>query len=180
MRKYSDQKRVAAARDYCAGTLGYKEVARRHGVDVSSLRIWAAAYKVHGAAGVKSRRRRLFTAKFKLSVLQRIRNEGLSLRQASALFSIRNRDMILLWQRAYDIGGATALHPHQGIRSFAMNEQTDGNAEDKDTDDSKRSRQELLDELQQLRMENAYLKKLKALAQAGDSAHDKEPKSCRS
>jgi transposase len=56
-----------------------------------------------------------------------------------------------------------------------MNEQ----AGQKDTDDSKRSRQELVDELQQLRMENAYLKKLKALAQA-ESAHDKEPKSCKS
>jgi transposase len=179
MRKYSDQKRVAAARDYCAGTAGYREVAHLHGVNVSSLRIWAAAYKVHGAVGVKSRRRRLYTAQFKLSVLQRIRNDNLSLRRASALFNIRNRDMILLWQRAYDMGGAAALHPHQGIRSFAMNEQTDVKARE-DTDDSKRSRQELLDELQQLRMENAYLKKLKALAQAEGPAHDKGLKSCRS
>jgi transposase len=176
MKKYSDDKRVAATRDYCSGTLGYKEVARRHGVNVSSLRLWAAAYRVHGVAGVTSRRRRFYTAQFKLLVLQQIRKERLSLRKASALFGIRNRDMILLWQRAYDMGGAAALHPHHGIRSFAMNEQ----AGQKDTDDSKRSRQELLDELQQLRMENAYLKKLKALAQAEESAHDKEPKSCKS
>lgn len=176
MKKYSDDKRVAAARDYCSGTLGYKEVARRHGVNVSSLRLWAAAYKVHGAEGVTSRRRRFYTAQFKLSVLQRIRKERLSLRRASALFGVRNRDMILLWQRAYDMGGAAALHPHPGNRLFVMNEQ----ARDKDTDDSKRTRQELLDELQQLRMENVYLKKLKALAQAEESAHDKEPKSCKS
>ena len=46
--------------------------------------------------------------------------------------------------------------------------------------DDKRPRQELLDELQQLRMENAYLKKLKALAQSDEPAHDTEPKSCKS
>ena len=46
--------------------------------------------------------------------------------------------------------------------------------------DDKRTRQELVDELQQLRMENAYLKKLKALAQSDEPAHDKEPKSCKS
>jgi transposase len=176
MKKYSDDTRVAAARDYCSGTLGYKEVARRHGVNVSSLRLWAASYKRHGAEGVTSRRRRTYTAKFKLAVLQRIQNEKLSLRRAAALFNIRNRDMILLWQRAYDTGGPAALHPYLGTRSIAMNEQPG----DKSKDDSKRSRQELLDELQKLRMENAYLKKLKALARIEESAHDKEPKSCRS
>ena len=34
--------------------------------------------------------------------------------------------------------------------------------------------------MRQLRMENAYLKKLKALAQADESARDKELKSCKS
>jgi transposase len=44
-----------------------------------------------------------------------------------------------------------------------------------------RAREELLEELQQLRMEVAYLKKLRALAQADqDRPHGKEPKSCKS
>jgi hypothetical protein len=42
------------------------------------------------------------------------------------------------------------------------------------------AKRELLDELQQLRMENAYLKKLKALAQPDEPARDTEPKSCKS
>jgi transposase len=37
-------------------------------------------------------------------------------------------------------------------------------------DDEKRSREELLAELQHLRMENAYLKKLRALVQAQQKA----------
>jgi transposase len=47
-------------------------------------------------------------------------------------------------------------------------------------EDETRTRQELLDELRQLRMENAYLKKLKALARAEEPVHDNEPKSCKS
>jgi transposase len=44
-------------------------------------------------------------------------------------------------------------------------------------EDKTRTREELLDELQQLRMENAYLKKLEALAQANQQpARGKRPK----
>jgi transposase len=49
-----------------------------------------------------------------------------------------------------------------------------------DPEDEKRTRQQLLDEMRQLRMENAYLNKLKALAQAEEPARDKELKSCKS
>jgi transposase len=48
-------------------------------------------------------------------------------------------------------------------------------------DDDTRTRQELLEELNYLRMENAYLKKLEALAQAQrQAAQRKKRKSCSS
>jgi transposase len=108
-----------------------------------------------------------------------MRDKDLSLRQVAALFNIRNRDMIALWQRAYEMGGFAALQPHSGIRKFAMIKQAESSAAGEPEDET-RTRQELLDELHQLRMENAYLKKLKALAQAGEPVHDSEPKSCKS
>jgi transposase len=101
--------------------------------------------------------------------------EGLSLRQVAALFNIRNREMIMLWQRAYDMGGAPALHPHAGVGILTMEENADAVTKAGDTDDTGRSRKELVDELRQLRMENAYLKKLKALAQGDEPARDTEP-----
>jgi transposase len=55
MGKYSDQTKLAVAEDYCRGRLGLKEVARRHGVNVASLRLWAAAYRVHGETGVQTK-----------------------------------------------------------------------------------------------------------------------------
>jgi transposase len=181
MGKYSDQTKVAAAADYCAGHLGVKQVARRHGVNVASLRLWAAAYRVHGKAGVQTKQREVYSAAFKMSVLQRIWSEQLSCRQAAALFNIRNRGMILIWERAYEMGGVAALHPHALTRRKMMTEQTDMKSGGSRPEDETRTRQELLDELHQLRMENVYLKKLKALAQANrQPPREKEPGPCKS
>jgi transposase len=180
MGKYSDRTKIAAAEDYCRGHLGLREVAKGHGVNVASLRLWAAAYRIHGAAGVRTKRRKFYSAEFKLSVLQRMRIERLSRRQAAALFNVRRHDMIGVWQRAYESGGVAALHRAAEFRCKAMVKKSkDEPADSKKTDD-KRTRQELLEELRRLRMENAYLKKLKALAQAQEPAHDTEPKSCKS
>jgi transposase len=181
MGKYSNQRKLAAAKDYCGGNLGLKEIARRHGVNVASLRLWAAAYRANGAAGVLTKRRKYYSAEFKMSVLMHMRREKLSYRQTAALFNIRNRDIIGMWQRAYEIGGASALSPHSSIRRLAMTKQVEIKSRAPEAEDETRTRQELLDELHQLRMENAYLKKLEALAQASQpQAHDKEPKSCKS
>jgi transposase len=181
MGKYSDQTKVAAAADYCRGHLGLKQVARRHGVNVASLRLWAAAYRVHGEAGVHTKRRNFYSAEFKMSVLQRMRSERLSCRRVAALFNIRNRHIISIWERAYELGGVAALRPHAATRRIIMAEQTNTKSGARNSEDETRTRQELLDELHQLRMENAYLKKLKALAQAKQQpAHNKEPGSCKS
>ena len=86
---YTDAKKVEAAADYCRGQLGLKQVARRHSVNVASLRLWVAAYRIHGAAGVRTKQRKYYSAEFKLTVLQRMRSEKLSRRQAAALFNVR-------------------------------------------------------------------------------------------
>ncbi|MDR5776650.1 MULTISPECIES: transposase, partial [unclassified Caballeronia] len=46
MGKYTEQAKLAAVKDYCAGHHGLKVVARRHGINVESLRRWAALYRV--------------------------------------------------------------------------------------------------------------------------------------
>jgi transposase len=158
--KYSDHTKLAAAKDYWRGNLGLREVARRHKVNVASLRQWAAAYRVNGAVGVRTKQRKFYSVEFKMSVLRRVRSEKLSYRQAAALFNIRRRDMIGFWQRAYEEGGIAALYPRRSIRHTAMAKQADPQPEAQrpPPEDDTRPRQELLDELHQLRMENAYLK----------------------
>jgi len=96
MGKYTDQAKLAAVRDCCSGGAALKTVAQRHGVDVSSLRQWIAGYRAYGEAGVRTKRRSSsnFSVEFKLSVLKRMREEGLSRRQAAALFNIRRFNVI--------------------------------------------------------------------------------------
>jgi transposase len=181
MGKYSDEQKVAAAADYCQGQQGIREVARRHGVHMDALRQWAAAYRVHGAVGVQTKERKRYSAQFKLSVVRCMRAEKLSGRQVAALFGVRNLAMIGQWQRAYAIGGVAALQPHTGIRHTTMAKHSDVELEAREAEDEARSRQELLEELRQLRMENAYLKKLKALAQEEQqTVRDNELGSCKS
>jgi transposase len=155
MAKYSDRQKIGAARDYCSGHLGLRQVAERHGVNVASLRLWAAAYRLRGEKGVLTKDRQVYSVEFKLSVLQRMRSENLSGRQAAALFNIRRHDMIGVWKRAYETGGLVALYP--GAQAAVMSHISKPDAAEK-VSDEKRTREELLDELNQLRLENAYLK----------------------
>lgn len=180
MGRYSEQKKLAAAEEYCRGCFGIREVARRHGVNFASLRLWAAAYRVHGARGVQRKAREFYSAEFKLEVLRRMSAEMLSQRQAAALFNVRRHDMIGAWQRAYEIGGVAALSPHSRSRLKPMVKRGQSETESEKFDDKTRTRKQLLEELNRLRMENAYLKKLKALAQPDEPARDRGPKSCKS
>jgi len=178
MAKYTEQFKLSVVEDYECGQSGYEGVAQEHGVDAATVRKWVAAYRVHGAAGVKRKYER-YSREFKLLVLQQIRSEGLSDREAAARFNIRNSPVIGRWKRQYDAGGIDALLPRPTGRPKKMPEQP--SAPPPSPDDDTRARQELLDELNYLRMENAYLKKLEALAQAQQqSTQRKKRKSCSS
>lgn len=109
MGKYTEQAKLAAVRDYCSGEAGLKTIAQRHNVDVSSMRQWIAGYRAHGEAGVVGKKREFYSVEFKLSVLKRMGEEGLSHRQAAALFNIRRFNIIGRWEQQYIQGGPEAL-----------------------------------------------------------------------
>jgi transposase len=72
--------------------------------------------------------------------------------------------MVGRWERAYRDGGVEALVPRPKGQFKPMASLT--LEPDRPPDDDKRTREQLLDEIQQLRMELAYTKKLQALVQA--------------
>lgn len=179
MGKYTERSKLEATRDYCTGHLGLREVARRHGVNVASLRRWAAAYRIHGTVGVQAKQRKLYSTEFKISVLQRKRDEGLSCRQAAALFNIRNFNNIGVWQREYVAGRLNPLPAYAAEGHTRMTKKANTEPGPENAGDEARTRQELLDELNRLRMEVAYLKKLEALAQANrEQPQGKESEPC--
>ncbi|CCD29653.1 Transposase IS3/IS150 family protein [Candidatus Glomeribacter gigasporarum BEG34] len=181
MGKYTEQTKLTATEDYCGGHSSLKTVARRHSVDISSLRKWVAVYKMHGATALKTKEKKCHSVEFKLSVLKRVRDEGLSLRQAAALFDIPRFDMIGHWERQYREGGLDALSwgSHSCHNRMKKNQSPEATFQSSKND--ARSREELLEELNFFRMENADLKKLEALAQTKkQAAHESERKSCLS
>lgn len=89
--------------------------------------------------------------------------DGLSCRQTAALFNIRNAGCLSDWERRYEIGGIDALAPRRRGRPRTMPEPPLPKQPQAPQNDETKSRAELLAELNYLRMENAYLKKLEAL-----------------
>jgi transposase len=84
--------------------------------------------------------------------------------QTAAVFNIRSATMIGQWERCYHSGGIDGLHPR--VRGRPKKMPTSKPPEQQPAADETRSREELLAEVNQLRMENAYLKKLRSLIQA--------------
>lgn len=94
--KYSELTKLAGVLAHIDGNGGFKEVAKVHQVDVTSLLKWIADYREQGLAALRNINsvRRRYSPEFKLAVLLRVREEGLSYRQAAALFDIRRFNAI--------------------------------------------------------------------------------------
>jgi transposase len=92
--------------------------------------------------------------------------DGLSCRQAGAIFNVRRCNSIAEWERAFSRDGIAGLMPHHATRRASKASAVPAGPPPEGTDQEGPSRQALLDELEVLRAENAYLKKLKALVQS--------------
>ena len=178
LNKYSEQQKLDAVETYRSGDLGLRATAALHNVNFSSLRKWVSAYEAIGIAGIQRKRRQTYDLKFKLEVLQKLKSAQLSCRQAGALFNIRRSSTIASWERAYAKEGIAGLMPHQPTRRERGAPVGAPRSLPGSDGAEMPSRQELLVELEALRTENAYLKKLKALVQAqANSAPGSERKS---
>ncbi|WP_284404289.1 transposase, partial [Pseudomonas syringae] len=148
MGRYTEQAKLAAVQEYCAGKAGLRDVAHRHDVDFSCLRQWVAAYQIHGVAGLQEKKRQRYSDEFKLTVLKRMHDERLSLRQTAALFDIRQFGIIGLWQRHYEEGAfdASSKPPTKAGRPRKMTTALPP-VNVPSIDDESRSRDELLAEV---------------------------------
>lgn len=165
MTKYTEQFKLEVVQDYLnSGSASLRAVAQRYGIPSHFMvRKWVLAYQVHGNVG-QSGKRSQYSAEVKLSVLQHMWDNHLSMLQTAIKFDIRDHGMVGRWERAYREGGFGALAPRSTGKPKPM--ATAVPPPDGPIDDDKRSREELLAEVNQLRMELAYLKKLEALVQA--------------
>jgi transposase len=164
MTKYNEQFKLSVVQQYLSGTAGYKLIGQLHGLDYSMVKRWVDLYRRHGPAGL-AKKFSHYNAEYRLAVLRHMWDKELSCREVAAVFNIRNAASVGLWERCYHSGGIDALTPRVRGRPQKM-PNSKPPEQPLPADDEARSRAELLSELNHLRMENAYLKKLRALVQA--------------
>ena len=94
-----------------------------------------------------------YTGEFKQKVIETMHEEQLSFRETARQFEINDHTRVLLWERIYLEEGPEGLYiERRGRKSTDLPKKL-----------SKEVEEDLLAEVQRLRAENAYLKKLNAL-----------------
>lgn len=174
MFKHPEKFQLMVVEDYLGGTSGFKEVAKRHQIAAPMVRKWVALFQQHGIDGLK-RKVSQYDAAFKLKVLQYMWDNSLSYAKAAAVFNIRNATSVGTWDRRFRDEGLAAL-ARPSNKELAKVTSTDNQDTKDDAPESGKTltMKEVLAENQQLRMEVAVLKKLKALALAREAASAKK------
>jgi transposase len=140
------------------------DVAKENVIVRGNLRLWIKRYELYGKAGLRKKVYQPYDITFKLKVLQSIERENLSLRTACARFKIPSMSTIIKWQRAYESEGVQGLTNKPKVPPSKMKPPIKRKA--RKSSKPLTREQELLEELEYLRAENALLKKLQALVQA--------------
>lgn len=101
----------------------------------------------------KGKPNKRYTPEFKIKVVETMQEEGLSYREAARQFDISDHHPVARWERIYLEEGADGLRiERRGRKSTGRPPKL-----------KKEVEEDLIAEVQRLRAENAYLKKLNAL-----------------
>lgn len=157
--KYNYEIRLKAVKLVLEGGLSVREAGCHLGCGRSQVHLWVTLFERHGLAGLKLRHGS-YSAEFKLSVLKHMHQNHLSLLETAVHFGIPGPFVIRQWERLYQNQGAEGLRRKPQRRRPAMSKSKTKKVKLKTT-----PHEELLKELEYLRAENAYLKKLQALVE---------------
>ena len=143
------------------------EVGRETGAHKSNIQKWVAAYAAHGEKGL-ARQRRSYTGQFKQMVVEDMRENGLSCREAAAKHNISTHNVVSRWERVYLESGPEELYKER-------RGQADGARKGRPPKFARQIEEDLIAENQRLRAEVDYLKKLNALVQKRE-LQEKKPR----
>lgn len=133
--------------------------AKELGISKTLAQRWLKMYEHHGYEGLAIKRR-TYSGEFRISVVEYMYENHLSLQEASARYGIPSRSTLMNWERRYFKEGAIGLMTNKQSRP-----RKNTNKKPKSQKTSKGTEEDLIVENQRLRAENAYLKKYNALVQ---------------
>lgn len=130
------------------------------------VKYWVSLYSRYGEEGLRMQHR-YYPVDFKYKVLQDVFENHLSLQEAALKYGIPSPSTVLMWQRKYKNVGLSGLHGGSRLWSEDMiTKENDLFKEPEEFVDPKpKDNKDLLKEIELLKAENAYLKKLRALVQ---------------
>ncbi|MFD2129743.1 transposase [Pseudogracilibacillus auburnensis] len=172
MAKYSEEFKLKLVTEYLCGNLGYKLLAKKYNMpSPSPLKNWVRSYKEQGMDGLKRRKtKKKYSVQFKLDAVQFMLKTGASYLETAVQFDLNNPSLIARWLKAFRDQGIEGLKPRlKGRPSMSKKPNKQRKKEEK-----KITRVEELErENELLRLENAYLKKLKAFRENPNAFHEK-------
>ena len=168
MAKMSSEQKLAAVERYLTSRESSRAVAADFGISHRYLLTLANQYQKNGVE-VFVRRYTNYTKAFKLDVLNYMTEHGTSLNETAAIFKIAGASSVRNWKKQFETVGEDALQPKKKGRQSMKKEST------KQPKNAlvEGSPEALQAEINRLRMENEYLKKLNALVQAKEASPKK-------
>jgi len=167
-KKYSTELKLEIVQRYLKGGISIKTLSEQYAVWMGDIQKWRDAYLEHGVNGLCTTHG-TYTGDFKLSVINYMHTTGASIRKTAAHFNIPSYKSVSDWKKLYDELGVDALYIEHRGRASKM-----GKKRPRNNKPVHETNEDLLAEVQRLRMENEYLKKLNALIQEKEKAEQQK------
>ena len=160
MSKYSNEFKLKVIKYYLEEHHSFLECCKEFNIPgVEPIRRWVHKYELYGVEGIIKRLKSNYDGIFKQNVVEYMHNNHLSACETANFFKLGNADVVLRWERIYYEEGPQALYKERRGRSKNMSSKPKKKKLDQNI------KKDLIAEVQYLRMENEYLKKLNALVQ---------------
>lgn len=144
-----------------------KTIAKKNSLPREMVRRWQKQFESFGIEGLKPRGgNAVYSQSFKISVLQIIQEENLSLMEAMLRFNLPSPSIIANWRKQVEAHGFEGLKPQvKGRPPMEKNDRLPNKRKKRASKVPLTREEQLQQELEYLRAENALLKKLHALVQ---------------
>ena len=161
MAKYSDEFKLHVVKEYLKGKIGFKLLAKKYSIPSKrTIETWVSAYKVYGKEGLKRKtNNEVYSVQFKVDVLNFMKQTGASYQETAIQFKMNNPSLITNWNSKFLKEGIEGLQEKaKGRPSMSKKPKATPGKQEK----AMSREEQLARENELLRLEVAYLKKLKA------------------
>ena len=152
---YSLNKKMEVINYILENDVSLCQAEKKFNISRESIRIWLYRYKHGGKSKLKKPKNyNNYTGQFKVDVIEYMHEHRFSYKKTSIIFMISDF-LVKEWDLVYRHEGKDVLLKGNYMKTTKK----------KNLNLNEKSKEELIEEIEQLKLENAYLKKLRALIQ---------------